>query len=118
MCLELIWGMNQLERLENLPPRDAAAAPKVTIVVAARDEATKIEAAVRSMLAQQYPACEVVVVADRSTDGTGEILDRLAVAEPRLIPVHVRELPPGWLGKTHAMQLGADRAGGEWILFT
>ncbi len=63
-----------------------------------------IEAAVRSLLAIDYPDYELVVVDDRSEDATGEILDRLkAEFGERLAVVHVRELPAGWLGKTHAM---------------
>jgi len=58
------------------------------------------------------------VVDDRSDDGTGAILDRVASAEPRLRVVHVTELPPGWLGKNHALWLGAGEAAGELILFT
>ena len=117
-CLELGFGMRRIERLADLPARDPEGAPHVTIVAAARDEATMIEPAVRSMLGMRYPSFQIVVVNDRSTDATGAILDRLAAKDPRLLPVHVAELPPGWLGKNHALQVGADCAAGEWILFT
>jgi glycosyltransferase involved in cell wall biosynthesis len=95
--------------------------PSLTIVVPARNEADDIDVALRSLVALDYPTFEVIAVNDRSTDLTGEIIDRLA-AEPassgKLRVLHVRELPPRWLGKTHAMWLGAQQGTGEWILFT
>ncbi len=93
--------------------------PRVSIIVPARNEAAMIEPAVRSLLTIDYPDYEVVVVDDRSEDATGEILDRLQMEySGRLVVVHVRELPRGWLGKTHAMWSAAQASGGEWILFT
>src|SRR6267142_1505869 len=52
--------------------------PPLSIIVTARDEAASIENTVRLALMQRYPGLEVIVVDDRSTDGTGAILDRLA----------------------------------------
>lgn len=72
----------------------------------------------RSLLSQDYAALEIVAVDDRSTDATGAILDRMAQGEPRLRVVHVSELPAGWLGKNHALSLGAGVASGAWLLFT
>lgn len=93
--------------------------PRVSIVVPARNEAAMIEAAVRSLLAIDYPDYELLVVDDRSEDATGEILDRLRAEHgARLAVMHVRELPAGWLGKTYAMWSAAETATGEWILFS
>ena len=97
------------------PPSPAA--PRVSVVVPARNEAADIEAAVRSHLAQDYPALEVIVVDDRSTDGTAEILARLAAADDRLTVVPGVDPPEGWLGKPHALYQGASRASGDVILF-
>jgi chlorobactene glucosyltransferase len=90
--------------------------PSVSTVVPARDEERGIEEAVRSHLAQDYPDHEVIVVDDRSTDGTGAILARLAAEDPRLRVVAGVEPPPGWLGKPHALFQGTREARGELLL--
>jgi glycosyltransferase involved in cell wall biosynthesis len=109
-----------LTRPEWLPPAGTDL-PSLTIVVPARNEEAEIEEALHSLLALGYPSFEVIAVNDRSTDSTGDIMDRLA-SEPdsadKLRVIHVRELPPRWLGKTHAMWLGAQQGTGDWILFT
>jgi cellulose synthase/poly-beta-1,6-N-acetylglucosamine synthase-like glycosyltransferase len=95
--------------------------PRVTIIVPARNEDKTIEPALRTLLALDYENLEVIAVNDRSTDRTGEIMQLLAAATPsgnRLRVIHHHELPPGWLGKTHAMWTGAREATGEWLLFT
>ncbi len=95
----------------------AASRPRVSIVIPARNEEAEIERAVRSHLAQDYPDVEVVVVDDRSTDGTTVILERLARTDQRLRIVAGREPPPGWLGKPHALAQGAAAASGDLLLF-
>lgn len=92
--------------------------PRVTVVAAARNEEKKIASGVRSLLALDYPAMDLVVIDDRSTDRTPEVLRDIAAADPRLRIVTVRELPPHWMGKNHALQLGADEAAGDYLLFT
>jgi glycosyltransferase involved in cell wall biosynthesis len=114
--IDLVLGIRRIERLADLPSHEGAA-PLVSLVVAARDEERNVESAARSLLAQTYPALEIIAVDDRSTDRTGAILDGLAAGQPRLRVVHVAELPPGWLGKNYALSLGAAAARGEWLLF-
>lgn len=93
-------------------------APPISIVVPARDERRSIEACVRSLLAQTAPDFEVIVVDDRSTDGTGEIVARLAREDARLRVVSGAALPAGWVGKPWALHQGAAVARGTWLLFT
>jgi hypothetical protein len=108
----------KLPRLEQLTSPDPARWPTVSLLVPARNEAQGLEAALRSKLTLDYPALQVVLIDDRSTDETGAIADRLAAEDPRLVPVHVRELPEGWLGKVHALQRGLEQASGEWVLLS
>jgi cellulose synthase/poly-beta-1,6-N-acetylglucosamine synthase-like glycosyltransferase len=106
------------KRLAEVPAPDLAEWPTVSLVAPARNEERNIERAVRSLLALDYPNLEITLVNDRSTDRTGEILDRLAAEFPQLNVVHLTALPAGWLGKNHALQWGADRSRGEYLLFT
>jgi glycosyltransferase involved in cell wall biosynthesis len=107
--------------------------PRVSIIVPARNEEAEIENALRSLLALDYDNYEVIAVNDRSTDRTGEIMERVSQNPhpvalnatrvghpecPTLRVIHHTELPPGWLGKTHAMWTAANQATGDWLLFT
>lgn len=91
---------------------------RVSVVIAARDEEARIEGTVRHLLAQREVDAEFIVVDDRSTDRTSEILQRLAQEDARVKVKRVEVLPEGWLGKCHACHIGASAATGDWILFT
>lgn len=93
--------------------------PRVSVLVAARNEERYIRRCAESLLAQDYPDFGVIVVDDRSSDATPDILADLQRKNPeKLEVVHVDSLPPGWKGKHHAMHLGMSRATGDWLLFT
>ena len=115
-----LWVIVARWKLVDLGPKSPEPAdwPLVSIVVPARDEAAMIEASLSSLLKLDYPNLEIIAVDDRSTDGTGEAMDRLAAQDSRLQVVHISELPAGWLGKNHAMHHAASVARGEWLLFT
>ncbi|MGA8346141.1 MAG: glycosyltransferase family 2 protein [Candidatus Sulfotelmatobacter sp.] len=125
-------------------PVSPAGNPLVSIIVPARNEEETIEQALNTLLALDYDNYEVIAVNDRSTDSTGEIMERMEKSpdpfdrlragsvspkngetrmghtfpSPNFRVVHHRELPPGWLGKTHAMWTAAKEATGDWLLFT
>ena len=116
----LTWTLRTLPRLHQqvgalTPP---TVWPTLSIIIPACNEAEHIEAALTSLLAQDYPALDIIVLNDRSTDDTGHIIDRLAAQDARIRPVHISELPKGWLGKVHALHLGVQHAKGDWLLFT
>ncbi|HKP74178.1 MAG TPA: glycosyltransferase family 2 protein [Longimicrobiaceae bacterium] len=115
---ELARAARKIRKLGDVAPLADAEMPSVSVVVAARNEARGIEQALRSLVALDVPRLEVIVVDDRSDDATGAILDRIAATDARVVPIHVTALPPGWLGKNHALWVGAQRASGELILFT
>jgi len=102
-------------------PVSPAGNPRVSIIVPARNEEQTIEQALNTLLALDYDNYEVIAVNDRSTDRTGEIMERIchpASTSPILRVIHHTELPAGWLGKTHAMWTAANQATGDWLLFT
>jgi len=116
VVVELSIGNRRVRWLDTIVPATGNL-PKISLVVAGRNEERNVERAMRSLLAQDYPNLELIAVDDRSEDSTGAILDRLAANEPRLRVIHVRELPAGWLGKCHALHAGSEAASGEWLIF-
>jgi len=104
--------------LDGFAPPAGAPLPRLSVVVAACNEAGTIDAAARTLLAQDYPDLEIVLADDRSTDATGAIIDRLADEDDRVRAIHVTALPEGWLGKVHALDRGTAEATGAFLLFT
>jgi glycosyltransferase involved in cell wall biosynthesis len=117
LALEMSNGL-RVRALPRQIPQPGGPSPQLSIVVAARNEERNIEAALRSLLAQEAIDYEVIMVEDRSTDSTPAIVDRLALDQPRLRVIHLTELADGWLGKNRALHEGAKLARGEFILFT
>ncbi len=118
--LGLARHVRSIPRLPGAGPQSTAIDwPRLSIIVPARNEERHMRVAVESLLRQDYPALELVVVNDRSTDRTGAILAELVAAHPgRLRVLTVTDLPDGWLGKNHALWLGARESSGAWLLFT
>jgi len=104
--------------LETFEPPPGKPLPRLSVIVAACNEADTLEPAARTFLAQRYPALEIILVDDRSSDGTGDIVDRLAAEDDRIRAIHVTALPEGWLGKVHALRCGTEEATGDFLLFT
>jgi cellulose synthase/poly-beta-1,6-N-acetylglucosamine synthase-like glycosyltransferase len=111
-------GMARIPVLTQVTPFDGTSFPRVSILFAARDEAVKLSEALASLLALDYPNYEVIAVDDRSEDATLEILNTFAQRDTRLKVVHISDLPQGWLGKPHALEMAYRESSGEWLVFT
>jgi len=108
------------------PPSDA---PLISVCIPARNEERNIRACVEAVLAQDYPNLEVIVLDDRSSDATAEILGKLTLESDSLLSRQTREqapvlqiisgseLPKGWAGKPHALFQASASARGEWLCF-
>ena len=120
MTIVALYSFRHVFRLEAIgaPRAGDRPLPRLSVVVAARNEERGVEQSLRSLLALDYPDYEVIFVDDRSDDRTGEIADRLSAQHDRLTVIHVKQLPSGWFGKNHASYRGARAASGELLLFT
>jgi len=133
LFLFLAWRTRRFTRnlltLENLPTKfrltlgqsqkqNATTWPKVSLVIPACNEGETISAAMESLLKIDYPNLEIILVNDRSTDATGQIIDQLSLIDRRIKAVHVNYLPPGWLGKVNALERGLSFTNSDWILLS
>jgi chlorobactene glucosyltransferase len=112
------WLHNQYHLdilVEPAPP--PVEAPPITICIPARNEERNIRACVESILAQDYPNLDVIVLDDGSTDRTPDILRQVAVADGRLQVLRGAELPKGWAGKPYALFQASAAARGAWLCF-
>lgn len=123
-----IWIHSRTQLEIKVEPRDwpqDLPAPLISMIVPARDEERNIRQCVQGLLEQGYPNWELIVVDDRSTDGTVEILEtlkrnldqQLGNERSSMQVIHGEELPEGWAGKPFALVQGADRAEGDWLCF-
>ncbi len=119
----IFWLHNQyhldiiVESLPSTSLREKGAVPLISVCIPARNEARNIGRCVGAVLAQDYPNFEVIVLDDRSTDSTPEILRGFEVQDDRLKIIHGVDLPAGWAGKPHALYQTAKVASGEWLCF-
>lgn len=109
-------GLQRIDRLENEPTSQGG--PLVSIIVAGRNEEKGVKESLQSQFSQNYGHLEWVLVNDRSTDNTPNIMNEIQSANKNVNVIHITDLPPGWLGKNHALFVGAKQARGELLLFT
>ena len=126
-CVLLVWitrhlSINRTNRATpRLTPRHPAFQddnpPLVSVLIPAKDEELAIGECVQSILDQSYLKLEVIVIDDRSSDGTANVVREIAARDPRVRLVTVRDLPSGWTGKNNALVTGVRHARGDWFLF-
>ncbi|WML40461.1 glycosyltransferase family 2 protein [Neobacillus sp. OS1-2] len=114
--IDALLGFRNLDALEK--EAELAPGPVLSVIIAARNEEKQIKASVLSQLKQTYQHVEWIMVNDRSTDNTGNIMNELQEIDSRIHVLHINELPEGWLGKNHALYKGTLNASGKWLLFT
>lgn len=117
LSLQLLKGLVNLGR----PRASIGLQPPITVLIAARNEEHRIGKCLDALMAQEYPRekLQIVVVNDRSDDGTADILEGFRRREPgRLEVVTILEIPSGLSPKKHALGQGMRIARGEIILTT
>ncbi len=110
--------IKNVKRLESFPLRERKSWPRVSLIIPARDEIEHILPATLSKLNDGYRELEIIIVDDRSVDGTREVISQLATEDPRIKPIYVDALPEKWLGKVWAMNLAVKEATGEYLLLS
>ncbi|HEU4723473.1 MAG TPA: glycosyltransferase family 2 protein, partial [Gemmatimonadaceae bacterium] len=115
LLLRLLPGRR---RRPPVAPRPGASASDgdVTVVVAALDEAHRIQPCLDGLLTQGSVVREILVVDSGSTDGTRALVHAAAQRDPRIALLRDPPLPSGWVGKVWALQHGLAHARGEWVI--
>lgn len=115
--LVVLWRARRSRSLDAEPPEPPAPAPLVSVIIPARDEERSIERCLRSVLSSGYPALEVLLVDDHSTDRTALVARAIAAEDERLRVIANPTLPADWFGKQWACATGAAAARGEILCF-
>lgn len=105
-----------LDDVDDTPP-SAKLAPRVSVILPARNEAAHIASCVRSVLSTSWPNLELIVVDDHSTDHTAQLARDAAAGDLRFTLVRAPDLAPNWFGKQWACQAGQAQATGDLLLF-
>jgi chlorobactene glucosyltransferase len=92
--------------------------PKLSIIIPARNEEDNIEICALSILNQNYPNFEVIIINDDSTDNTLEIIKKLKKKYFNCRIININKLPKRWNGKNWANHKGYLASSGSILLFT
>lgn len=114
----LLLIVKPVRQLTNITSLDLERAPSVGVIIPARNESENIEECLASLTKSRYPNFEIIVVDDRSEDGTAELARTVPPGNAkRLVVIDGEALPEGWLGKPWACQQGARATSAELLVF-
>jgi glycosyltransferase involved in cell wall biosynthesis len=116
VCGYLLWGFTRIKLLRDQPLTTVQ--PSLAIIIPVRNEEEDLENALQSVCNINYDNYRIIVMNDRSTDRTPQILENFAKQYPKVTVITITELPPGWLGKNNALYQGYKNSTEEWLLFT
>jgi len=114
----LIRSVKSVKLIDKFQYKPLTDPPKVSVIMTACNEEASIGKALASRLSDSYPNIEFIIVNDRSTDRTLEIVKETVGEDERVKVIDITELPEGWLGKLNALQKGVEVSTGEWLLFS
>ena len=115
--LNLALNMKSL-RVPKRNSRVTGPPPLVSIIIPARNEQSNIGHCLESLVRQDYPNFEILVLDDNSEDATAAVVHRIADRDSRVRLLRGEPLPTGWAGKPFACFQAARQAKGDWLLFT
>ena len=114
----LLLIVKPVRQLTNITSLDLERAPSVGVIIPARNESENIEECLASLTKSRYPNFEIIIVDDRSEDGTAELARTVPPGNAkRLVVIDGEALPEGWLGKPWACQQGARATSAELLVF-
>jgi cellulose synthase/poly-beta-1,6-N-acetylglucosamine synthase-like glycosyltransferase len=116
MIIYLLFNLKKIKQVKTQPLIETE--PSLAIIIAVRNEEEDLENALQSVCNIHYNNYRIIVVNDRSTDRTADILQGFTARYQKLAVTTITTLPNGWLGKNNALYQGYLSSSEEWMLFT
>ncbi|HEY3252260.1 MAG TPA: glycosyltransferase [Ignavibacteria bacterium] len=117
LFLICLWNLYILRKKSYTKIPDSSL-PFVSVLIPARNEEVNINKILPSVLEQEYPGYEVIVLNDNSDDRTGEIIEQIKKKYPQLKVINGKPLEEGWTGKCFACKQLYEESKGDYLLFT
>lgn len=118
LSIYLLRNSYRIKFLHSIKITGKLTEPSIAVIIAVRNEEANLEKVLDSVCNLNYDNYRLLLVNDRSTDRTPQILENFAKRFSHVTVLHIDELPQGWLGKSYALYRGYQNCAEEWILFT